>query len=146
MKDIAYARNIWKYDKGNTLELNTALHDCSWQVMDIYDDINNMTDYFVRLFLDTVQQFIPFERIIILPRDKPWMNTMIKAKIKERNKWHKRWKSTNRQVVYDIFKEKRHETKIASIEAKAKHYDKIKDKLCNPTINAKQYWHLLKSL
>ena len=54
----------------------------------MFDDIDDMSDYTIKLFLETVKQFIPQKKIVIDPKDKPWINAVVKAKIKERNKYH----------------------------------------------------------
>jgi hypothetical protein len=45
-----------------------------------------------------------------------------------------------------IFKLKRNEANIAMMNAKSTYFETLKEKLSNPNIVAKQYWHLIKSL
>ena len=110
--------------------------------MEVYDDIDDMAECFVELYLNTCKDFVPNKKITINPKDKPWMNNMIKVKLKERDKWHKRWKKSKNDYYLQIFKQKRVEANIAMMQAKCNYFDKIKQKLCDPTIGSKQYWHL----
>ena len=51
IKDIKYNHEIWKYKDADFKSLVDALKDCPWHVMEVYDDINDMSDYFTQLFL-----------------------------------------------------------------------------------------------
>ena len=68
-----------------TLILMSSLNlkECPWQVMDVYDDINDMVEYFTKFFFDICKEFIRNKQITIHPKDKPWMTSIIKAKLKE---------------------------------------------------------------
>ena len=44
---------------GNFDDLNHALVQCPWHVMEVYDDVNDMAQYLTTLFLDTCKQYIP---------------------------------------------------------------------------------------
>ena len=145
-KDKPYTRQIWKYDKGNFESLTSALKMCPWQVMDIFEDIDDATEYFYKLFVDTCKEYIPTQTITINPKDKPWMTDAIKAQLKERDKWFKRWKSSNQVYYYTVFIQKRTEVNISIAEAKSSYFEKLRQKLCDPSLGSKQYWHLLKSL
>ena len=145
-KDVKYHRGIWLYNNANIDDLNNALSLCPWDVLDIFDDIEDMADYFTSLFLETCKQFITFKDIIIRPQDKPWMTQVIRKKLRERNRLHKRWKSTGRADYFANYQQKRNETNEVIKTAKSIHYDRIKERLCNPDIGAKEYWKLLKLL
>ena len=114
--------------------------------MAIYDDVNDMAEYFTNIFVDTCKQFIPFKVLEINPRDKPWMNKFVKAKLKERDKWHRRLKSVQNERNKSTYANKSLEANLAMMQAKGNYFEIIKQKLCNPNIDSKQYWHLLKSL
>ena len=105
-----------------------------------------MAEYFTNIFIDTCKEHIPFKIIEINPRDKPWMNKFVKAKLKERDKWHRRFKSLQNERNRLTHANKRLEANFAMMQAKSNYFETIKQKLCNPQIDSKQYWHLLKSL
>ena len=146
IKDVKYNREIWKYNNANFTELVKVLKDCPWQVMEVFDDIDDSAEYFVELYISTCKQYIPNKTITIHPRDKPWMNSAIKAILNERDKWHRKWKKSKSEYHRLIYNLKRGEANIAMMESKSNYYEKIKNKLCDSKTGSKQYWHLIKSL
>ena len=96
--------------------------------------------------METVKQFIPQKKIVIDPKDKPWINAAVKAKIKERNKYHRRMKSSNNEELYATYKLKRIEANMAMMQAKQSYIEKTKSKLCDANTSSKQYWHLIKNI
>ena len=145
-KDIKYERETWQYKNADFAGLNVALMDCPWDVMDVFDDIDDATDYFTHLYLDTCKQYIPHKKVIVCPQDKPWMTKAIKRKLKERNKWHKRWKSTKTDHHHNIFQQKRLEANDCMKQAKCLYFEQIKQKLCSANVGNKEYWKLIKTL
>ena len=145
-KDSKFKKSIWHYKNANFPDLNTALLNCPWDVLDIFDDVDDMTDYFIKLYLETCKQFVPNRNITICPTDKPWMTSAIKAKLRERNKWHRRLKMSGCDHHLELFRLKRAEANEAINQAKARHYESIKEKLSDPNIGNKEYWKLLKLL
>ena len=106
IKDAKYEREIWKYDDGDFDTLNNMLSTSPWQVMYIYDDFNDMAEYFTSLYLNACKQYVPNKKISINPKDKPWMNKFVKAKLKDRDKWHNRLKSLNNVRNLELYKVK----------------------------------------
>ena len=145
-KDVKYEREIWQYNKCDFQQLNLALLDCPWDVMDVFEDIDDMTDYFTTLYTETCKQFIPFKKVVVCPQDKPWMNNLVKQKLKCRNMWHKRWKRSGREHDLDIYRQKRLDANETMKQAKATHFQQIKNRLCSPNVGNKEYWKLIKIL
>lgn len=114
--------------------------------MDMFTDADDKTGYFMDLLLETCKQFIPYKCVTINPKDMPWMTADINHKMHIRNKPHKRWKSSGSATQYEQFKVKKAETNVAMQLAKTSHFEHIKDKLCNPEVGKREYWHLLKSI
>ena len=108
-----YKRDIWLYKYAHFKELKKDLDSCPWETMDIFDDVNDMENYFNQIFVSTCKQHIPCKQICINPKDKPWMNPDIKYKLKIRNRWHKKWKSNSSELNHQTYKTKRHEANIA---------------------------------
>ena len=144
--DKTYVREIWKYNEGDMPGLLETLSTCPWQVMDVYDDLDDMVDYFTKLFLETCKEYIPYKSLKINPKDKPWMNKQVKFKLKERNKYYRRWKKAKTDLKHQIFIQKRNEANLAMLEAKMKHFTTIKNRLCSTNVGQKEYWHLIKTL
>ena len=145
-KDVKYQREIWQYKNADFAELNHVLSLCPWDVIEIYEDINDMVDYFTNLYLETCKQFINVKKVTICPQDKPWMTNVIKTQLRSRNRLHKRWKDTGRIDHFGAFQQKRTDVNEAIKLAKAAHYERIKDRMCDPSVGNKEYWKLIKLL
>ena len=98
------------------------------------------------IFINRFWEMYKVQIITINPKDKPWMNIIIKAKLKEWDKWHKRWKSFRNDYYHKKYKQKRIEVNISMMQAKCSYYEICKENLCNPAVGPKQYCHLIKSL
>ena len=61
-----------------------------WDVMDIFDDVNDAPQYFANLLLAICKEHIPNKEITICPRNMPCMTLAAKTAIK--NKAHNKWK------------------------------------------------------
>ena len=144
--DKKYERTFWKYSEANFLDLNEDLNTAPWDTMFIFDDINDMTNYFTELFLDACRKHIPQKSVTINPKDKAWMTNEIKHKLHVRDKYHRRWKRSGSQFDLDLYRLKRNEANIAMMTAKSTHFERLKEKLCDPTVSNKEYWHLIKLL
>ena len=112
--------------------------------MFIYDDVDDMADYFNKLLLTECQKIIPQKTVVIKPQDKPWMTKQIKHKLLIRDKFHRRWKTSKSMYALEQYKLIRAEANMAMLEAKVAHHERIKERLCNPSVGNKEYWHLLK--
>ena len=144
--DMKYQRTLWQYKEANIIELNNVLTLAPWDTMFVFDDINDITDYFTDLLLDECAKHIPKKTVTIKPSDKPWITAAIKHKLNVRNKFHKRWKRSKADADFDCYKIKRIEANVAMSVAKVAHFERIKERLCDPSVGNKEYWHLLKSL
>ena len=145
-KDKPYTREVWNYNRADFKGLNDALMNAPWNVMEMYDDVNDSSDYFTELLLKTAKDFIPCNVVKIDPKDKPWMTTQVKKAFKDRDKLHKKFKRTNLNIDYDNYRQARHHANFIKSVAKQRHFCRIGDKLSDPSTNSKEYWHLVKSL
>ncbi len=145
-KDKPYNREVWNYNRADFEGLNQALENAPWNVLEIYDDVNDASDYFTKLLLDTAKAFIPCNTVKIDPRDKPWMTGRVKHAFKVRNKLHKKWKKSKHIDDLGNYKQARHHANYTKSLAKLQHYNRIGIKLSDPSTSTKEYWHLVKSL
>ena len=145
-KDKKYTRHIWYYDQCNYDNLNEAILNAPWGVIDIFDDVDEAVDYFTDLLLNISKEHIPNREITIRPKDKPWMTSHVKQAIKLRDRAHKKWVKNKTVTNEMIYKNARHEVNVRKFHAKLLHEEKIANKLQNPSTNAKEYWHLTKVL
>ncbi len=65
-------RLIWKYNLGEYENLNAQLEMALWDTMDIFDEIDDASEYFKTLFLQLCKEFIPTKLITVRLRDDPW--------------------------------------------------------------------------
>ena len=145
-KDKCYRREVWNYDRADFKGLNLALNNAPWNVLDMFNDVNDASDYFTKLLLDTAKDFIPFRIVKIDPRDKPWMTSQVKHAFRIRDKLHKKWKKSCSSQDFENYKQSRHRANYVKSIAKLHHYNRIGEKLSDVNTSSKEYWHLVKSL
>ena len=86
-KDRSFKRGVWSYKKADFQGLNTTLSSAPWDTaFDVFDSIDDIVSYWSDLFLTTAKQFIPYKEVTIRPKDKPWITTVIKRFIRQRNR------------------------------------------------------------
>ena len=100
----------------------------------------------MHLLTITVKEFIPLKVCTINPKDKAWMTVDIKTKLMDRDKAYKRWRSKGTDYYHNMYKARRTDTNVSILEAKANHFNRMKDKLVNSNAGSKEYWHIIKSL
>ena len=145
-KDKCYQREVWNYDRADFKGLNLALQNAPWNVLEMFDDVNDASDYFTKLLLETTKDFIPFRIVKINPRDKPWMTSQVKHAFRIRDKLHKKWKKSCLSQDLENYKRSRHRANYAKSLAKLNHFNRIGEKLADPNTSSKEYWHLVKLL
>ena len=141
-----YKRHIFNYDQCNYDLMNAAVSAAPWNVLDIFDNVNEAEEYFTGLLTSICQDHVPNREITVRPRDKPWMNKLVKKAIRKRDKAHKRWKTLKSPVNEAAYRAARHEVNVQKYFAKLHHDQKVAEKLENPNTNSKEYWHLTKLL
>ena len=145
-KPHAYTRLIWKYHVGDFLGLNDCLLNAPWAPMDIFLDINDASDYFRTLFLDTCKEFIPTKKVTIRPKDKPWINNALRKLFRERNRAYKKWKKHSSDTNLENYNQIKREVIAVKKDAKHNYFLRLSNKLTDPNTGPKEYWHLTKEL
>ena len=140
-------REMWHYKNADIIGLNQSLGAAPWHIgHTLYENIDDMTDYFQRLLLDTAKEYIPVKQVSIRSKDKPWFNGYIRKLIRLRNRWTGVFQRTLRlehKALRDAFRALVHD----EIEkAKERHRLYLKQKLDDPHINIKTYHSITKSL
>ena len=138
-----YYRDFWDYSRADFDGLNIAMSDIPWEAIED-EDISIMTSKWTQLFLDTAKEYIPHKRVLVNPRDKPWITYSVKTEIKRRNNLYRRWKRSQRNHDFIVYSEAGFKVKTSIETAKADYNNKIAEKLSSPTISNKQYWNLAK--
>jgi len=142
----AYKRKIWNYERGNFEMLTQNLAQAPWGAMEIYDDVDDATDYFEKLFLTTAHDYIPSKLVTIRPRDKPWFTNDVRRAFRKRDRAHKTWKTNKTPANYEHYNTLRHEANLTKHAAKENYNSKLSDRLIDPNTSSKQYWHITKQL
>jgi hypothetical protein len=145
-KPGSYARHVWQYARGDYATLNNLIFDTIWHT-DIHDvdDLENCVDHLTTKVLSYASECIPNGVVNIKPRDKPWFTNGLRKLLRERDRLHKRQKLTKNDIHKKLYKNKRREATDACRQAKTDYYDKMTDRLHDPTLSSKNYWKLIKS-
>ncbi|XP_071176621.1 uncharacterized protein [Mytilus edulis] len=131
-KQHSFKRQIRDFKRADYEGLKNQLNDTDWD--DVVFNSNNINDVymnFVKTFESTVNRYIPTKTITVRPNDKPFMNNLIRNKIRHRNRIHHKAKTSNNPYLWKKFREIRNE--ITSLERKAK--DDYKCKLTSQLID-----------
>ena len=78
LKETTFEREVWNYNRCDFNLLNNALMNAPWNVLDIYEDIDDALHYFMKLFNDIVKEHVPNYTVKISPKDKPFITTAVK--------------------------------------------------------------------
>ena len=145
--DISYKRHIWDYKNANFQELNQALLHAPWDVgIEMFDDISDSAEYFSNLLLSTAKEYIPNRSVLIRPRDKPWMTNELRRLFRIRNRLFNTFKKKRSIENEHKFREAKRIASIARDTAKQNYKLKLSNKLADPNISSKDYWHTAKQI
>ena len=88
----AFERKIYNYNAGDYIHLREILSDASWNTgYELFDDINDIVQYYYDIFKDAIDEFIPNRIIKIRPRDKEWMTPHIRYLLNTRDRLYRRY-------------------------------------------------------
>ena len=146
-RDKVYTREIWDYSKGDYTGLLTELHNFPWDnAYEIHQDIDEITNYWQKSFMETCKTKIPNRTIKIKPKDKPWITHEVKLSIRKRNRLYKRFKRTRLPEHEALWKHEAKTTNYLMNMAKNNHKEKTKNILMDPGTGAKKYWKIAKQV
>jgi hypothetical protein len=145
-RDKAYLREIWNFNKGDFPGLLNDLLDVPWGVGDLFEDIDDISDFWHKSFMQTCKTKIPNRIIKVRPMDKPWFNHEVKVAIRNRNRLYKRFKRTMNPTHANDWKYAAREANFCMSKAKKAHSDKIKSLLMTTNTGDKKYWKLAKKV
>ena len=90
--------------------------------------------------VNTIHNFIPFERTACGNKDPPWISSEIKNLISEKNLAYCRF---NRDVFLSWIST--NQLYVSIKNSKQTYYSKLSSKLANPATSSKTYWSILKT-
>ena len=144
---VTLQRDVWHYNNADIVGLNAALANAPWDTgLILFDDIDDTVQYFQNLLVSVAKEFIPFRKITIRSKDKPWFTGYLRHLIRIRNRWNGIFSHTKRlehREIRNYYRQLVHcEIKIA----KENYTIRQKERLNDPNINIKVYYSITKSL
>ena len=80
-----YQRLIWDYKKANVDCIKKSLNSVDWDFVFSNKNVHQQAEYLNNVLMNVFTNFIPNKLITIDDKDPPWMNDVIKNKIKKRD-------------------------------------------------------------
>ena len=84
-KSLAYQKSIWKYEEADLQSIKGKLDSADWSFISNEDNINRINEKFSNILTETTEQFIPKVSFTFRPNDKPWMSTLIRKTMRQRD-------------------------------------------------------------
>ncbi|XP_062594120.1 uncharacterized protein LOC134255611 [Saccostrea cucullata] len=142
----AYERKVWDYKSGDFDRLNSLIQNCDWdKYINDADNIDAATDNFSNKFLSCVRQSFCEKTITIRPRDKPWMDSILRKTLRLRNRLRNKALRTKKDSDWAEFKKVRNTFNNMKKYAIANYYDSIEmHRVDANKNNNKLYWKLMK--
>ena len=144
-REKSYLKTIWDYDNANYIAINQHLQNTDWDMKFGDSDNVNIINEVINLELNSAMNTcIPKKIIRVRPRDKPWINSEIKCKIRKRNRVHKKAKFRNLASDWEIFRRIRNEIIDMIREAKKQYIIKLQNSLIDKSIPPGKWWRIFK--
>ena len=109
------------------------------------ENIDEIYERWLSLFLNVVECFIPSKVITICPNDKPWMSGTILRAMRKRNRLLKKFSNFKTSLNWQKCREQRNLVVNLVRNAKKDHNKKINSLLSNPSTSVKKWWNIIKS-
>jgi len=119
-----FYRHIWRYDIGDYSKLRQLMTDTNWghlkcENVDIYAE--NIT----KTILQIAGSCIPNKNVCIRSRDLPWLNNIIKKKIRQRKRLYRKAKQLNSDMHWLNFRRVRNEVVLLLRNSKNEYFNNI---------------------
>jgi len=146
-KDKPYKRTVWDFNNIDIIGLTQALINAPWDTAyELYDDIDDIENYWTALFLDISKQFIPTRTITVRANSKPWITKTVRLLINRKTRLWRRYRKSNRPEHFDVYRQVRNQTVREVTKAKQHYFNSLIPTFQNPDQNPKKWWSLTKSL
>ena len=89
---------------------------------------------------------IPNKFIVVRSEDPPWMNSVVRRKIRKRKRLHRRAKNKDTQEVWENFRRAPNDCVNKMKMAKTEYFEKQRDSLDSSDIPIKKWWKTLRNL
>ena len=125
-REKAYSRIVRDYDHSDYTSIQSYFREIDWyDKFGDSDDVNELNDILNHEVKHVRDTFVPEKRILVRPRDKPWISSDIKQKIRRRNRLYKKAKTRNLASDWEKYRDIRNEVINMIREAKKTIFDKI---------------------
>ncbi len=141
------SRFIWHYNRADFASIMAELDSIDWEKA--FNELGNLdfsTDFLIHNIKASAFRHIPYRKIKITTRDKPWMTSYIKHIIRLRDRWSKTYNKKPTDHNKFIRNEYRRIVKEEIKLAKSNHINRQAKMLEDSGTNPKRYWSLVKSL
>ena len=144
-----YNRRVWHYNRSDTTSIRSAINSFDWDtnLNACSHDVDAQANLLTNTLLNIFNNFIPFDDVLVKPKEPPWMQRNIKTYFNRYRRAFKDFISKGRpqHILASINEKKEHFSKIVT-EAREKYFHKLGDKLKNSLSGPKAYHSSLKKL
>ena len=147
VKKLCYFRTISSFTIENLTTLNDNLSHVPWPSLIISEsgDIDDMVDLFTTILKDEIANAIPSKTVVIRPKDKPGMTSLVRSLFRKCHRLYKIAMQTKNAVDLEKHRTARRDAKSAWKQAQRIYYDNLNEKMENPETRKKSYWKMIKS-
>lgn len=140
-------RFVWHYNRADFDSINAELNSIDWEhSFAELTDVDLATDFLINNVKAASFRHIPYRKICMNVKDKPWMTSYIKHLIRLRNrssKVYNRKATVHNKTVRNIYRSMvKEEIKLAKVNHYNRQAKMLEDCNCNP----KRYWSVVKTL
>mgnify|MGYP001793479390 CR=1 FL=1 len=135
-----YERLVWHYSRAKVENIRMSLDRINWE-REFHDlTIDKQVELFNNHLLNICYNYIPHETITINDKDPPWIDSIVKKKIEEKNFLHKNYlRYGKRRNDLDMVNEACRQLSVLISEKKTAYCNRLSDKLSNHKTSAKAY-------
>ena len=122
------------------------IENCDWEnIINGAETVDIATENFTSKFLSCVRQCIPEKTVTIRPRDKPWYDSLIRKRIRLRDRLRNKALKTQKDSDWAAYRKLRNSVNNMKKYAISNYYDNIETYLDDSSKeNTKLYWKLMK--
>lgn len=139
VQNLSKTCTIRTFKKCNVDALTADLVMAPWQVMGIFDHIDDKWSYWKSLFLNVIDSHAPLMKVRVKQSGScdDWIDSELRSLMRTRNYYHKKHQRTHDPVDWEMFKSLRKQVNHQLKRAKADHYTAICKDMSR---NAKPTW------
>jgi len=102
LRENSYTKTILDYNNADYESIKTHLDLIKWhERLDNLNDTNVINNFINDEITFCINSFIPQKIIRVRPKDKPWMNSNVRRRMRQRNRAHKKAKQKKSHRLLD---------------------------------------------